>query len=92
VYRTIFGNLLNGVNVIKFRCTLNFLLLATLAVMDTFLDGYKRKEIMKVVLVKTMRLAQVQKWYVKGLNANEYDTECLLFGYTNNDVEGEEKS
>jgi hypothetical protein len=66
-------------NVIKFRCTLNFLLLATLAVMDTFWDGYKRKEIMKVVLVETMRPAQVQKWYVKGLNAKDmiYDI-CLL--------------
>jgi hypothetical protein len=31
------------VNVKKFKLTLNFLLLATLAMMDTFLSGYKKK-------------------------------------------------
>jgi len=31
-------------NVIKFRFTLNFLLLATLVVMDKFLSGYKRED------------------------------------------------
>jgi len=38
------GNMLNVVNVKQFRCTLNFIQLATLAVMDTFLSGYKRKD------------------------------------------------
>jgi hypothetical protein len=38
------GNALNVISVIKFRCTFNFLLLATLAVMDKFLSGYKRKD------------------------------------------------
>jgi hypothetical protein len=28
----------------KFRCTLNFLILTTLAVMNKFFSGYKRKE------------------------------------------------
>jgi len=41
VLNFIFDNLLN---VIKFRCTLNLLLLAILAVMDTFLSDYKRKD------------------------------------------------
>jgi hypothetical protein len=35
-YKTVFGKLLNVVNVIRFRCTLNFLLLTTLTVMDIF--------------------------------------------------------
>jgi len=30
--------------VMKFRCTLNSLLLTILAVMDKFLSGYKRKD------------------------------------------------
>jgi hypothetical protein len=30
------------VNVIKLRSTLNFLILATLTMMDTFLTGYKK--------------------------------------------------
>jgi hypothetical protein len=34
IYKSSFGNLLNVVNVIKFRCTLNFLVLTTPTVMD----------------------------------------------------------
>jgi cell division ATPase FtsA len=40
--KNILGNLLKAVNVMK--CTLNFLLVATLAVMDKFLSGNKRKD------------------------------------------------
>jgi hypothetical protein len=40
-YKTTFGNLLYVVNVVKFRCVLNSLLLETLAVVDQFLRGYK---------------------------------------------------
>jgi len=32
------------VNVVKFKCTLKFLLLATLAVTEKFLSDYKRKD------------------------------------------------
>jgi len=39
VKKNIFGNLLNVKNGMEFRCTLNFLLLATLTVFDKFLSG-----------------------------------------------------
>jgi hypothetical protein len=42
--KLLFFYLLNVTNVIKFRCTLNFLLVATLAVMDKFLSDYKGKD------------------------------------------------
>jgi len=63
---------------VSFRCTLNFLLLATLAVADTFLSGYNWRErerereremmMMKLVRVKAMKLVHVDKRYVKDLN------------------------
>jgi hypothetical protein len=40
----IFGNLLNFVNVRLFSSTLNSLPLATLAMIDKFLSGYKEKD------------------------------------------------
>jgi hypothetical protein len=42
-YKTVLGNMLNVENVIKFRCILNFLLLAILAVIAKFLNRYKRR-------------------------------------------------
>jgi hypothetical protein len=39
-----FDNELNVVNVIKFRGALNVLLLATLAMIGTFLSGYKKED------------------------------------------------
>jgi len=42
--KNIFGNLLNVVNVIKFKCTLNFLLPQTLAAVNKFRSGNKRKD------------------------------------------------
>jgi hypothetical protein len=41
--KNIFVNLLNVANAIKLRCTLNFLLLVTLTMIDKFLSGYRRK-------------------------------------------------
>jgi len=60
--QNLYGNLLN---VINFSCTLYMLLQATVTVIDTFLSGYKRKEIMKSLRVKTMMLVQAEKWHVK---------------------------
>jgi hypothetical protein len=40
----IFGDLLNVVNMVRFRCVSNLLLLATLPAVDKFLSGYKRKD------------------------------------------------
>jgi hypothetical protein len=55
----------------KFSCTFNFVLLATLAVMDTFFNGYNRKNMMKLVRVKTMIIVQAEKRDVKKLNAEK---------------------
>jgi hypothetical protein len=49
-------NLLNVVNVIKFRCTLNFLLPITLAVIDKIFSDYRREEReIKLVRINTSR-------------------------------------
>jgi hypothetical protein len=43
--------------------------------MDKFLRGDKRKEIMKLAQVKTMRPVQVEKEYVKKFKCKKYDAK-----------------
>jgi len=63
-YEAIFGNLLKVANVITFKSTLNFLLLATRAVKEKFLGDYKRKDKAGEVgsSKKKMRLFQEEKF------------------------------
>jgi hypothetical protein len=55
------------VNVIKFRCALNFFLLATPAVVDTSLVVSRGK---RLPAENTMRLAQVEKLYAENGTQN----------------------
>jgi len=57
---------------------LSYLLITVLAVMDTFLGGYKEKEIIKLFITKIVRLYEAEEWYVKILSN-------MSFGFTNID-------
>jgi hypothetical protein len=48
-------------------------------------------EIMKLIRVRRMRLVQAQKCYVKNINALKCGTKCLSLGFTDTDIDGEEK-
>jgi hypothetical protein len=57
-------------NVIKFGCTLNLLLLATLAVTNIFLNGYKRKDSdNEADSSKDNEVGSCKQSYSKNLNA-----------------------
>jgi hypothetical protein len=60
---------------IKFSYPFNLLLVATLAVMVKFVVT----EIMKLVVVKTMRPDQVEKRYEKNLNAENTIQNICIF-------------
>jgi hypothetical protein len=69
---------------------MNYLLLATLVMMDIFLSDYNGKDrLMNLVRLKTMRLVQVEKWHVKKLNAKNI-IQNMSFRFTNTDVDGED--
>jgi len=46
---------------------------------------------MKLIRVRRMRLVQAQKCYVKNINALKCGTKCLSLGFTDTDIDGEEK-
>jgi hypothetical protein len=67
------------VNVIKFRCILNFLLLATLAVMDARVSGYKKKyRDNEAGLIKDNEASSSRETVCERLKCRKYNTKYVL--------------
>jgi hypothetical protein len=70
-------------DVIKFRCAFNFLLLATLLVLEIFLSGYRRKD-------KDNEAGSSRETVCKSLTAENW-IQNMSFDFINTDVDGEER-